>query len=117
MTATPTTAAARAAEDRMDDGTTEIARQRHSDAQKAERKLGLMLVAPAVVIMLAVTAYPILYAFWLSLNKADLRQPDANEFIWFENYVTVLSSPIWWTAFGVTMLITVVGASLELVLG
>src|SRR6185312_17555160 len=33
------------------------------------------------------------------------------------NYVTVLSSPIWWRAFGVTMFITVVSASLELVLG
>jgi len=117
MTATPTAAAAQAAEDRMDDGTTEIARQRHTDAKRAERKLGLLLVAPAVVIMLAVAAYPILYAFWLSLNKADLRQPDADQFIWFDNYVTVLSSPIWWTAFGVTMLITIVGATLELVLG
>ena len=43
--------------------------------------------------MLAVTAYPILYAIWLSLNKADLRRPNANEFIWFDNYVTVLSQP------------------------
>ena len=116
MTATPTAAAAQAAEDRIDD-TTAIARQRDTDAKKAERKLGLMLVGPAVAIMLAVAAYPILYAFWLSLNKADLRQPDQNEFIWFDNYVTVLSSPIWWTAFGVTMLITVVSAALELVLG
>src|SRR6185436_13645663 len=99
------------------DGTTEIARQRYTDAKRAERKLGLMLVGPAVVIMIAVAAYPIIYAFWLSLNKADLRQPDANEFIWFENYITVLSSPIWWTAFGVTMLITVVSAAFELVLG
>jgi multiple sugar transport system permease protein len=74
-------------------------------------------VAPAVIIMLAVAAYPILYAFWLSMNRADLRRPNDNQFIWFDNYVTVLSSPIWWTAFGVTMFITVVGASLELVLG
>ena len=76
-----------------------------------------MLVAPAVIIMLAVAAYPILYAFWLSLHKADLRRPDANEFICLDNYVTVLSSPIWWTAFGVTMFITIVSAFLELVLG
>ena len=113
----PTAAAAEAAEQKIDDGTVEIARQRASDAKKAERKLGLMLVAPAVVIMLAVAAYPILFAFWLSLNKADLRQPDANQFVWFDNYVTVLSSPIWWTAFGVTMFITIVGAFFELVLG
>jgi multiple sugar transport system permease protein len=115
---TSTPAAAEAVEElTTDDGTAEIARQRHTDAKKAERKLGLLLVGPAVVLMLAVTAYPILYAIWLSLNRADLRAPDANKFIWFDNYITVLSSPIWWTAFGVTMLITVVGATFELILG
>jgi multiple sugar transport system permease protein len=114
---TSTPAAAEAVEEITDDGTAEIARQRHTDAKKAERKLGLLLVGPAVVLMLAVTAYPILYAIWLSLNRADLRSPDANKFIWFDNYITVLSSPIWWTSFGVTMLITIVGATFELVLG
>jgi multiple sugar transport system permease protein len=117
VTATPTPAAATEVEHVADDGTVEIARQRYSDAKKAERKLGLMLVAPAVTIMLAVAAYPIVYAFWLSLNRADLRKPNDNQFIWFDNYVTVLSSSIWWTAFGVTIFITVVGASLELVFG
>jgi multiple sugar transport system permease protein len=96
---------------------TEIARQRHSEGKRAERRLGLLLCAPAVTVMLAVTAYPIIYAFWLSLNRADLRTPDANEFIGLENYVTVLSSPIWWDAFGITLLITVVSAAFELVLG
>jgi multiple sugar transport system permease protein len=114
---TPTPAAAQATEQVIDDGSVEIARQRFNEAQRAERKLGLMLVAPAVVIMLAVAAYPILFAFWLSLNRADLRRPDANEFIWFENYVTVLSSPIWWRAFGVTIFITIISAFLELVFG
>ena len=117
MTATPTSAAAQAAETQIEDETLEIARRRYSEGKRAERKLGLLLVAPAVIVMLAVAAYPIIYAFWLSLNKADLRLPDQNEFIWFSNYVTVLSSPIWWTAFGVTIFITVVSASLELVFG
>jgi multiple sugar transport system permease protein len=117
VTTTPTPAAAEAAEERIDDGTAQIALQRYTDAKRAERKLGLLLVAPAVVLMLAVTAYPILYAIWLSLNRADLRRPSENQFIWFDNYITVLSSPIWWTAFGVTMFITVISAFLELVLG
>ena len=114
---TPTPAATQAVDQRPDDGSAQIALQRHTDAKRAERKLGLLLVAPAAVIMLAVAAYPILFAFWLSLNKADLRKPDANEFIGFDNYVTVLSSPIWWRAFGVTLLITIVSAFFELVLG
>src|SRR5688572_9559993 len=94
-----------------------IARQRYREGKRAERKLGMLLCAPAVILMLAVTAYPILYAVWLSLNRADLRTPDQNKFIWFDNYVTVLSSPIWWNAFGITMFITVVSAAFELALG
>jgi multiple sugar transport system permease protein len=117
VTATPTPAAAESADLQIEEETTQIARQRFNEAKRAERKLGLLLVAPAVIIMLAVTAYPVLYAIWLSLNKADLRRPNDNQFIWFDNYITVLSSPIWWTAFGVTTLITVVSAALELALG
>ncbi len=94
-----------------------IAKRRASEGKRAEQKLGLLLCAPAVVVMLVVTAYPILYAIYLSFFRADLRTPDANEFIWFGNYVTVLSSPIWWQAFSVTMLITVVGVFFELALG
>jgi multiple sugar transport system permease protein len=114
---TTTPEAAQVIEEQLDDGTTDIARKRHTDAKKAERKLGMLLVAPAVVLMLVVTAYPILYALWLSLNKADLRKPDANQFIFLDNYITVLSSPIWWQAFGVTLFITVVSAFFELVFG
>jgi multiple sugar transport system permease protein len=113
---TTTPVAAEVERDEVDEGTL-IARQRHSEGQKAERRLGLMLCAPAAIIMLAVTAYPILYAVWLSLNRADLRTPDQNKFIWFDNYVTVLSSPIWWRAMSVTLIITIVSAAFELVLG
>jgi multiple sugar transport system permease protein len=95
----------------------EIAKKRASEGKRAEARLGMMLCAPAVIVMLIVTAYPILYAIYLSFFRADLRTPDANEFIGFGNYVTVLSSPIWWNAFWITSLITVVGASLELVFG
>lgn len=94
-----------------------IANQRYSEGKRAERRLGLMLCAPAIIIMLAVTAYPIVYAFWLSLQRADLRTPDANQFIWFDNYVTVLSSGIWWQAFWVTSFMTFFGVIFELILG
>lgn len=96
---------------------TAIAGHRFSEGKRQERRLGLLLCAPAVITMLVVTAYPILYAFYLSFFHADLRTPHSNAFVGFGNYTTVLSSPIWWHAFGITMFLTVVGASLELVLG
>jgi multiple sugar transport system permease protein len=88
-----------------------------SEGKRQERKLGWLLCAPAALVMVAVTAYPILYSFWLSLQRYDLKFPDEREFVWFENYVTVLANDFWWTAFGVTMLITVVSVVVELVLG
>ena len=90
---------------------------RISEGKRAERRLGWLLCAPAAIVMLAVTAYPIGYSVWLSLQRFDLKFPDDREFIGFENYATVLSNNYWWTAFGVTMLITVVSVVIELVLG
>jgi multiple sugar transport system permease protein len=92
-------------------------RKRVSDRARAERRLGWLLCAPAVIVMLAVTAYPVINAFVLSLQRADLRFPDANEFIGFDNYGTVLSSTIWWEDVLHTVIITVVSVGIELVLG
>ena len=88
-----------------------------SAGARAERRLGWLLCAPAVIVMLAVTAYPIGYAVWLSLQRYDLRFPAARHFVGLANYATVLSDKLWWTAFGVTLLITVVSVAVELVLG
>jgi len=88
-----------------------------SEGARAERRLGWLLCAPAVIVMLAVTAYPIGYAVYLSLERYDLRFPAQHEFIGLANYATVLSNSLWWTAFGITVLITVVSLAFELVLG
>ncbi|HET9102491.1 MAG TPA: sugar ABC transporter permease [Solirubrobacteraceae bacterium] len=88
-----------------------------SDRTRAERRLGMMLIAPAVIVMLLVTLYPIINAFVLSLQRADLRFPQANQFIGFDNYGSVLSSSLWWADVGHTLIITVVSVAFELVLG
>jgi multiple sugar transport system permease protein len=88
-----------------------------SDRTKAERKLGMLLCAPAVIVMLAVTAYPILYAFWLSLQRSDLRFPDDTEFVGLDNYITVLTAHRWWSDLGHTLVLTVISVAIELVLG
>ena len=88
-----------------------------SEGARAERRLGWLLCAPAVIIMVAVTAYPLVYALWLSLQRYDLRFPAAREFIGLANYATVLTSSLWWTALGVTVFITVVSVVVELAIG
>jgi len=113
VTATTTAAKHRAEEPPL----SKADKARLSEGKRAERRLGWMLCAPAAIVMLAVAGYPILYSVWLSLQRYDLKFPDDREFVGLSNYVTVLSNQYWWTAFGVTMLITVVTVVVELVLG
>jgi len=88
-----------------------------SDRARAERKLGWMLAGPAFIVMLLVTAYPILQAFYESLFDFRLTDPDNRSFTWFNNYYVILTDRIWWIALGVTLFITVVTVAVELVLG
>jgi trehalose/maltose transport system permease protein len=87
-----------------------------TDRAKAERRLGWMLCAPAVIVMLLVTAYPIGYAVYLSLLRADLRVP-GHTWVGLNNYIAVLTSSRWWDDFFHTVFITVVSVSFELVIG
>lgn len=88
-----------------------------SEGAKADRKLGWLLCAPAVLVMIAVTAYPIAYAVYLSLERYDLRFPKQAKFVGLSNYGAVLSSPYWWRALLVTVVIMVFSVVIELVLG
>jgi multiple sugar transport system permease protein len=88
-----------------------------SEGARAERNLGWMLCAPAVIVMVGVTAYPVVYAIILSLERYNLELPQAVKFIGFSNYAAVLSSPYWWQALKVTVIITVFSVGITLVLG
>jgi multiple sugar transport system permease protein len=92
-------------------------RRRLTERARGERRLAAMLVAPAAIVMLAVVAYPIIDAIVLSLQRADLRFPNANKFVGLSNYGHVLSAPVWWQDVFHTVIITVVSVSIEFVLG
>lgn len=88
-----------------------------SDRARAEQRLGWKLVAPAVVLMLAVTAYPMIRALYLSLFQYRLTAPDDRRFVGIDNYLNVLTDPLWWKDVWNTVLIMVITVSIELVIG
>ena len=55
-----------------------------------------------------VAGFPIIYAFYLSLRREDLRFPGAGEFVGFSNYSRCWQSSTWWSDFGNTVIITVI---------
>jgi len=88
-----------------------------SDRLAHERRLGLRLSAPAFIVMILVTAYPLGYAVVLSFYKYRLTDPAGREFVGLQNYATVLTDPVWWGAVGTTAIITLASVAIELVLG
>lgn len=85
--------------------------------RRSQRRLAYLLITPAVVLMLAVTAYPIAYAIWLSLHRYNLASPADTRFIGLSNYQTILTDKYWWTAFFVTVIITAISVAIEFALG
>ncbi len=88
-----------------------------SDRTTAENRLGLKLVAPAVVVMLIVTAWPMIQALYLSLFQYRLTSPDEKEFVGLGNYLTVLGDGLFWKDTLNTVIIMVVTVAVELVIG
>lgn len=77
---------------------------------------GLLLLAPALVALGALTLYPTVWVVWLSLQR---RIPtfDVNHFAGLANYVFLATDPRFWKAVEVTALFTIVSVALEVVGG
>ena len=88
-----------------------------SDRSRAENRLGQKLVMPAIVMMIIVTAFPLLRAIWLSVYDYSLAAPDDRELIWFQNYATALTDPLFWQTTGITVAYMVITVAVELVIG
>src|ERR671919_2795141 len=92
-------------------------RARLSERARDEQRLGWRLVTPAVVVMLAVTAYPLGRAVYLSLYSYRLTDPAGKEFVGLRNYGVILTDSLWWQTVFTTLVITAVTVAVELVIG
>jgi trehalose/maltose transport system permease protein len=88
-----------------------------TDRSRAENRLGQRLVAPAVVMMLIVTAWPMIKALYDSTFRYRLTAPDDKEFVGLSNYGTILSDSLFWKDTWNTVIIMVVTVAVELVIG
>jgi multiple sugar transport system permease protein len=90
---------------------------KRSDRSVAENRLGQRLVAPAVIMMLIVTAWPMIKALWDSTFRYRLTTPDDKEFVGLGNYGTILTDSLFWQDTLNTVIIMVVTVAVELVIG
>ena len=85
-------------------------------AARRDARAGLALLAPALVTLAALAAWPGLWVLWLSLQQ---RVPifGIDRFVGLAHYAFLAGDPRFWNAAGVTLTFTVVSVTLELVLG
>lgn len=58
-----------------------------------DERAAIGLLAPLGVVLVAVTAFPILYSLWTSLFAVNLRRPLRQPFVGLDNYAQALGNP------------------------
>jgi N,N'-diacetylchitobiose transport system permease protein len=77
------------------------------------------LIAPAILVIAAILAYPLYYLVRLSLQRYGLFQLIAHkgEYVGLQNFGTLLHDPVFWHTLVRTVIFTFVNVSLTIVLG
>jgi ABC-type sugar transport system permease subunit len=84
----------------------------------ADRRFGYLMVAPAVILLLAVTAYPLIANLWDSFHFDNLSYAGLpHKFVGGHNYATMFTSAQWIGALEHTLLFTAATIVFDVVVG
>lgn len=75
-----------------------------------------MLVLPAILIVLALAIYPLVYSLWLAFHQWDLQTP-GHPFVGLDNFSGALGDDRVWVALKNTGVIVTVGIFFEFIVG
>lgn len=84
---------------------------------RQQERLGWMLVAPSVLVVVLVAIYPLLMSFYYSTTNYRLTRPDRIRNVGLDNYRELFSDDVFLTSLWNTTIFTVVAVVLETVLG
>jgi multiple sugar transport system permease protein len=90
--------------------------RRAAAASWADRHIRLLLVAPTIVLILALTIYPLGYSLWVSFVNYDAQIP-GHQWVGLDNFKTVVQDPVARQALWHTAFLSAGAVALELVLG
>jgi arabinogalactan oligomer/maltooligosaccharide transport system permease protein len=75
---------------------------------RAPRSFPYALVTPALLVLLAVVLFPLLYNFWLAFRNMSLYRFRSHEFVGLTQFATILREPLFYTLLGKSLVWTVV---------
>lgn len=82
-----------------------------------ERTFAFLMVAPALLVLLATTTFPIVYLFWNSFHGINLAMPFMNRYVGLANYGAMLNDADFWHALSLTAIYTLSTVVLQVVIG
>jgi ABC-type sugar transport system permease subunit len=85
--------------------------------RQRDNRTAWLLVIPALLIILGVTLWPIIYTFILSFYLAPTGINQVRTFLGLGNYLEMLKDATFWATIGRTLYFTVASVSLEMVIG
>ncbi len=86
-------------------------------APRGERKFAIAIVAPAILVLLATTTFPLLYLAWSSFQNINLAMPFLDGFAGLDNYRTMMADANFWHALSLTGIYTVTTVIAQLIIG
>ena len=97
-------------------GSVTVKRRRRTAGQE-ERNLARKMIAPSLILIAVVAAYPIIYAIWLSLHEYSVITPGLSRWAGLKNYTDAFDSKEFRDSIKNTFVFTVFSVFFELVLG
>jgi multiple sugar transport system permease protein len=76
-----------------------------------------LLNTPALLVIVLLAGYPIVYSAWISLHKYSLKRPRIFNFVGLANYQQILQSEEFWSALWITLAFTTLAVALVVLLG
>jgi multiple sugar transport system permease protein len=92
------------------------ARRRGGASAWADRHFKWLMVAPAVLLILALSIYPLLFSLWVAFVNYDF-QILGHDFVGLQNFAQVVNDPLAWSSLGLTLALTATVVVIEFALG
>jgi multiple sugar transport system permease protein len=92
-------------------------KRRKRTAGQEERNLARKMIAPSLILIAVVAAYPIIYAVWLSLHEYSVITPGLSRWAGLKNYTDAFDSKEFRDSIKNTFVFTVFSVFFELLLG
>ena len=84
---------------------------------RQQRRTAYMLLAPCVIILLALAIFPLIFAGTLSFKVDSLYNPDIARFVGWRNYNDLFDDRRFWNSIELTVIWSVTVVSIQMVLG